>query len=384
MRFPEDGLNEKDVLEELRLLQKRNFDFSSGRIFGSMCAQPLGIAVQAYNLFIESNLGNPGLYPGTVEIEKRVMEMLGDLLHLKKPYGHVLSGGTESNITALWMYRNIFKKKEVILPVHAHFSFRKACNLLALKPVFVNLDEGYAMDTDELERKISEKTLCVVAVAGSTELGIVDNIPAIGEICARKKIPLHVDAAFGGFVIPFLKKKRKEIPDFDFGIEGVTSLTVDPHKMGQSPMPSGVLLTRENYWKSIEFSAPYLTSELQGTLLGTRASGAVAATYAAIRYLGFSGYARIVDYCMELTEYACELAEAEKIKPVISPVLNILALRVKNAKNVVNALHARKFFVSYGELTKSVRLVLMPYIKKEHLEELFGKGLRKLTPPRRA
>lgn len=370
MRFPENGLKEKEVLKELKELKKKDFEFSSGRIFCSMCAKPLRIAIKAYNLFIEANLGNAGLYKGTAEIERRVIEMLGDLLHLRKPYGHVLSGGTEANITALWFYRNIFKKKEVILPLHAHFSFKKACDLLSLKPVFVNLDKDYAMNLEQLKNKISDKTLCVVAVAGSTELGVVDNIPEIGEICAKKEIPLHVDAAFGGFVLPFLKKK--EIPDFDFAVEAVKSLTVDPHKMGQSTMPSGVLLTRENYWEAIEFSAPYLTSQPNG-LLGTRASGAVAATYAAIRRLGFKGYSKIVNYCMELTAYACELAKQKNIEPIIPPPMNILALRVKNAKKLVKSLRAKKFFVSYGELTNSLRLVLMPYLKPTNLEQLFEK-----------
>ncbi|MEM3395946.1 MAG: tyrosine decarboxylase MfnA [Thermoplasmata archaeon] len=375
MRFPDKGLEKEKILEELEKLQKKNWSFSSGRIFGSMCAMPLDVSTIAYNLFIESNLGNPGLYPATAAMERKVIEMVGDLLHGKKIHGRVLSGGTEANITALWMYRNMLGKKEVLLPLHAHFSFKKACNLLGLKPVFVKLCADYTLDVADLKKKISEKSLCAVAVAGSTELGVVDKIQEIGEICATRNLPLHVDAAFGGFVIPFLKAMGHELPDFDFSVEGVTSITVDPHKMGQSVMPSGILLTKENYWKHIEFSAPYLTSEVQSTLLGTRASGAVAGTYAAIRYLGFSGYLNTVKRCMELTEHACKLAKKHCIEPVIEPVMNILALKVKNARKVVKALHSKQFFVSYGELTDSLRLVLMPYIKQKDIEKLFKTGI---------
>lgn len=379
MQFPEKGTDEKKILEELEEAQEENWSFSSGRVFGSMCAQPLRISGTAYSMFIESNLGNPGLYPATAGMEKKVIEMVGDLLHGKEVYGRVLSGGTEANITALWAYRNKNQKKEVLLPLHAHFSFKKACDILGLKPVFVKLGKDYSMDTTDLKRKISKKSLCVVSVAGSTELGVVDNIPEIGGICATRNLPLHVDAAFGGFVIPFLKVLDYRIPDFDFSVEGVTSITVDPHKMGQSVMPSGILLTRENYWEHIEFSTPYLTSENQSTLLGTRASGAVAGTYAAIKYLGFSGYLQIVKHCMELTEYTSEIAKVNSIDTIIKPVMNILALKVKNARKIVKALHAKKFFVSYGELTKSLRLVLMPYIRKEHINELFEKGLLPLV-----
>ncbi|MCX8173173.1 MAG: tyrosine decarboxylase MfnA [Thermoplasmata archaeon] len=375
MKFPEKGLDKAKILDELKANQKRNWSFGSGRIFGSMCAMPLEVSIRAYTLFIESNLGNPGLYPATAEMEKKVVGMVGDLLHGKKVYGKVLSGGTEANISALWMYRNMARRKEVILPLHAHFSFKKACDLLGLKPVFVKVGGDYTVDIADMKRKISDNTLCAVAVAGSTELGVVDPVPEIGEICAERNLPLHVDAAFGGFVIPFLKACGRKIPDFDFLVKGVTSITVDPHKMGQSVMPSGILLTRENYWKYIEFSAPYLTSEIQSTLLGTRASGAVAGTYAAIKYLGFSGYLEIVRRCMAMTEFTCGIAKHHGIEPVVEPVMNILALRVKNARKVVKALHARQFFVSYGELTDSLRIVLMPYAGKKQIRELFEEGI---------
>ncbi len=371
MKFPERGTKKEALLQMLLQIQEQNTSFMSGRILGSMCAKPVDISIKAYNIFIESNLGNPGLYPGTQKLEKEVVGMLGDLLGNRRVFGRVLSGGTEANITALWQYRNIWKKSEVLLPLNAHFSLKKGCDLLRLKPRTLKLDKNYTMDIRDLKRKISKNTLCVVAVAGSTELGTVDNIPEIGEICEKEGIPLHVDAAFGGFVIPFLQRLGYSIPDFDFRVRGVTSITIDPHKMGQSVMPSGVLLTRENYWESIGFSTPYLTSEVQSSLLGTRASGAVAGTYAAIKFFGREGYTDLVRYCMDLTEECVKIAGSYGISPVIKPVMNILGLRIKDARKIVRKLWQHKFFVSYGELTKSMRLVLMPYIKKKNLELLF-------------
>jgi tyrosine decarboxylase/aspartate 1-decarboxylase len=372
MKFPEHGMHKKDLLRILSTKQRKNIKFSDGKIFGSMCAKPAQISILAYNMFIESNLGNPGLYPGTYEMEREVISMLGDLMHCRKVYGRVLSGGTEANITALWMYRNAYGKRKVILPEHAHFSFNKACNLLGLEPVYVKLDKNYTMDCEDLRRKIDSDVLCVVAVAGSTELGVIDNIPCISEICERHGVAVHVDAAFGGFIIPFLNRLKYSLPDFDFKVSAVQSITVDPHKMGQSVMPSGVLLTRKNLWKSIEFKSPYLTSEVHTTLLGTRASGAVAGTYAVINWLGVHGYMELAEYCMELTRYARNLCNRYGFEPVVEPTLNILALRGKNTRRIVREMYRKKLFVSYAPCCNGIRLVLMPYIKKEHIDRLFN------------
>jgi len=63
----------------------------------------------------------------------------------------------------------------------------------------------------------------------------------LAELALSNDLFLHVDAAFGGFVIPFLDRKY----DFDFSVKGVSSITADPHKMGMSTIPAGGLLFRE-------------------------------------------------------------------------------------------------------------------------------------------
>ncbi len=72
-----------------------------------------------------------------------------------------------------------------------------------MKPLEVDLDESYCMSVDDIQDKLSENTAAVVSIAGATELGGIDPIEKISELCADN-IFLHVDAAFGGFVIPFL------------------------------------------------------------------------------------------------------------------------------------------------------------------------------------
>ncbi len=105
---------------------------------------------------------------------------------------------------------------EIIIPESAHFSFNKAADMLNLKIVQVDLDENYKMDINSLKNSITENTVAIVAIAGTTELGLIDSIEEISKIAKEHDIYLHVDAAFGGFSIPFLKLAGYDFPKFDF------------------------------------------------------------------------------------------------------------------------------------------------------------------------
>ncbi|MEW6069633.1 MAG: tyrosine decarboxylase MfnA, partial [Candidatus Thermoplasmatota archaeon] len=120
----------KNIFKILSKAYQEDFHFSEGRILGSMCTSPHPLALKAHKLFIESNLGNPDLYPGTKKLHDEIIKMLSQLLHGRSICGNVLSGGTEANITALWIAKKLTGNKKVIMPKSAHFSFFKACDLM--------------------------------------------------------------------------------------------------------------------------------------------------------------------------------------------------------------------------------------------------------------
>ena len=96
-------------------------------------------------------------------------------------------------------------------------------------------------------------------------------------------------------MIPFLEKSYP----FDFKIPGVTSIAIDPHKMGLSTIPSGALLFRSpSFLDSLKVNTPYLTTKSQYTLTGTRSGASAAATYAVMKHLGREGYVKNVQYCI--------------------------------------------------------------------------------------
>ena len=105
------GMDRSELMVLLERYRKMDVSFESGRIFGSMCTSPHKLAREVHSIFQEANLGNPGLYPGSARMERDVICMLGSLLNLKEPHGHVLSGGTEANITAMYVAKKRTRKR---------------------------------------------------------------------------------------------------------------------------------------------------------------------------------------------------------------------------------------------------------------------------------
>ena len=291
--------------------------------------------------------------------------MLGSLLGKSDAAGFILSGGTEANVMALWIARNMKNREnpEIIVPETAHFSIGKAADVLGLKLVEAGVKE-HCIDVSDVEAKVNENTVAIVGIAGSTEYGTIDDIEALSKIAVKGNVFLHVDAAFGGLVIPFLKELGYEAKRFDFSIDGVSSITVDPHKMGLAPIPGGCLLLRnESYLKYIEKRSPYLTEKKHYTLTGTRTGASAAAVYAILSLLGREGYRETVKKCMELTMTLYEEMKKLGLR-VIKPTMNILVFGHENQDAISKGLADKGWSIS-RTAKGEIRLVIMPHVTDE-------------------
>lgn len=390
----EQGLSEREIFSYLENAKSEDTDYY--RVLSSMCTHPHKIAVEANRLFIEANLGDLGLFAGAHRLEKEVVRMLGELLHAPSTdlssgdsyessvCGYLTTGGTESNIQAVRGMKNLvtagrgeFKgTPNVVIPESAHFSFDKVADMMGIEVRRASLDSEFRVDLASVEKLINANTIGLVGIAGNTEFGQVDPIDKLSEIALENELFLHVDAAFGGFVIPFLDKPQP----FDFKVPGVTSIAIDPHKMGLSTIPSGALLFRSpSFLDSLKVSTPYLTTKAQFTLTGTRSGASAAATCAVMKHLGYEGYRKNVQYCMQLTSKMIAEARKAGFEPLIEPVMNVIALKVPNPDLVREQL-LKKFGwnVSITRKPRALRLVLMPHNSPEDIE-LFLQDLKKVT-----
>ena len=363
-------MDEKRIKEILNVYYQMDMHYEDGKILGSMYTKPPEIVLKAFFKFYQANLGNPGLYPGTLAMDREVIAFLLKLTSGRNnSYGHVVSGGTEGNIIALWAAREMGYER-ILATEDSHFSIEKAARLLNLPLERIDMENG-RMSIDSLKEKIGDWDI-VVATAGTTPLGFIDPIERIGKVCGEYNCFLHVDAAFGGYVIPFLRELGFTKKRFGFDIPAVRTITIDPHKMGQAPYPAGGIVARENVFEKIAVNAPYLMDERNDTLLGTRQSGSVAAAYAAHLYFGWEGYKEIVKRCMENTEYMERRAQEEGLEILAPPEMNILNIRVKNPRRVKRILRKKGWGISINPKYSSIRIVLMPHVEKGVIESFIA------------
>lgn len=352
----ECGLPEEEVFSLLD--EKKAEDLAHCSILSSMCTLPHPVAVRAHVQFLETNLGDPGLFPGTAEIERRLIGLLGALYHLPGAAGYASSGGTESNIQALRIAkaRRPVEKPNVVVPASSHFSFEKACRMLGLEMRTAPLGPDLRMDPAEAEALVDDATVGLVGVVGTTEYGMIDPIPALARLAEEHDLFFHVDAAFGGLVVPFLPDPAP----FDFALPGVSSIAVDPHKMGMSTIPAGCLLVRDRgVLDLLNVETPYLTVKQEYTLTGTRPGASVVAAWAVLEHLGREGMRAVVAGCMENTRRLTEGLEAFGVERAVTPDVNVATFRTTSAPP-----GWRVSFTRRGDM----RIVCMPHVTGDVIE----------------
>ncbi|MEM0493511.1 MAG: pyridoxal-dependent decarboxylase, partial [Candidatus Thermoplasmatota archaeon] len=192
----------------------------------------------------------------------------------------------------------------------------------------------------------------------------------LSEICQEEEVFLHVDAAFGGYVIPFLKRLGYNTPDFDFILKGVSSLSIDAHKMGCSVIPLGMVIVRDKEWiDQISVDSPYISVKRQAGILGTRSGGPVAAAYALARYLGVEGYTKIVEKCLSNTRYLEGLITDIGLNLVVKPTMNVLGVRLNRLSRITDMLSENGWRVNKIESLSCIRIVVMPHVTKRVIDE---------------
>ena len=338
-------------------------DFS--RVLSSMCTEPHPTALEAAERFLATNPGDPGTYETVAKLERRAVDLLGRVAGLDDAAGYVTSGGTEANVQAVRMARERARERDVgdpnvVAPASAHFSFVKAADVLGVE-LRTAPTVDHRADPTAMAELVDGDTVCVVGVAGSTEYGYVDPIPALAGVAADAGALLHVDAAWGGFALPFTDHR------WQFGHADVDTMTIDPHKMGQAAVPAGGLLARsEALLDELAVETPYLESTAQATLTGTRSGAGVASAVAAMEELWPEGYREQFHASMDDARWLADQLSARG-HDVVEPELPVVAADL--SVPMTDELRSRGWRVSKtgaGEM----RVVCMPHVTRSVLRSL--------------
>ena len=139
--------------------------------------------------------------------------------------------------------------------------------------------------------------------------GVFDQIGEIAGLAQKHGLWMHVDACVGGFLAPFAKKLDYDIPDFDFAVPGVTSISADLHKYGYAAKGASLMMLRDAELlkhQTFSFNNWERGAYASNTVQGSRSAGAVAAAWAVMNFLGEDGYMKwaavLMDTVMKLVD----------------------------------------------------------------------------------
>merc|ERR1719203_730100 len=166
--------------------------------------------------------------------------------------GILSAGGTESIILAVRAYKRYaarhrhVRRPELVIPSTAHAAFDKACDLMDIELVKVDVDpKTFTVSAAEMERHITSETIAIVGSAPQYPHGTMDPIAELAVLAERYDVGLHVDCCLGSFLLPMLKEIGYEVPPFDFAVDGVSSISCDTHKFGFANKGTSVLMFRD-------------------------------------------------------------------------------------------------------------------------------------------
>ncbi|CAD7954282.1 unnamed protein product [Amoebophrya sp. A120] len=338
---------------------------------------------EAYGMFMLSNPLHSDLFNNCRQLEAEVIAMVGDLFtgattsqqgkveqsrqevqtSATLVCGSLTTGGTESILMAMLSYRNKWLSENnieltdpsntripnIVLPVTAHAAFDKAALYFGIKLRKCGIVAGGAtageqadvvdstgscrkvvpggVNVAEMKKLVDEDTVAVVGSAPNYPNGAMDPLLSISdEIAVPNKIPFHVDACLGGFLLPFIELAGlgKTSQPFTFAeLRGCTSISVDTHKYGFCAKGASVILYRNSFYRSFQFTAvPDWTGGIYATptIAGSRNGGIAATTYAALVSFGRDGYVECtgkIVACARRIE--AEIQEAAATKTTSTP-----------------------------------------------------------------
>lgn len=373
--LPKKGTERNRVLEQMSEARAKDSRWHDGRMFSLVYHESdehTEFLKKAYTAYFHENGLNPGAFPSLKKFEGEVISIAAHLLGGgDRAAGTMTSGGSESIMMSMKTHRDWacetkgITEPEVIFAVTAHPAFDKAAHYFGVKPVKVPVDSEQRVDLSAVKAAITRNTIFIVGSAPQYPHGVMDPIAELAAIAHQAGVGMHVDACVGGFMLPFLKRLGREVPPFDFSVQGVTAISADLHKYGFAAKGASVILYRDKDLRRFQF---FISKEWPGGLFvspsvtGTRPAGSIAAAWATFQALGEEGY---LDLYRKLDETACRYREGVQAlgyQIVGKPVGTLFAYRSDevNTHVIADLMETRGWFIDRQMNPDSIHLTITP------------------------
>jgi len=373
--LPKTGTDRKKVLSKLEENRTGDSKWHEGRTFSLVYHESdehTEFLKKAYTTYFHENGLNPGAFPSIRKYEAEVVSMSAHLLGGgENAAGSMTSGGSESVMMAVKAHRDWafstkgIRQPEMIFAVTAHPAFDKAAHYFGVKPVKVPVDSNQRMDLGAVKAALTPNTILIVGSSPQYPHGVMDPILDLAALAKAKGIGMHVDACVGGFMLPFLRKLGRDIPPFDFSVDGVTSISADLHKYGFTAKGASVILFRDKELRRFQF---FISKDWPGGLFaspsvtGTRPAGSIAAAWATLNALGEEGYLELYSRLMKTVDAYRMGIEKIGFKIVGNPVGTLFAYTSNdvNMHVIADLMAAKGWFLDRQMNPDSIHLTITP------------------------
>jgi glutamate decarboxylase len=275
---------------------------------------------------LDKNMIDKDEYPQTAELEHRCVSILADLWHAedaRSAVGTSTIGSSEAamlgGLALKWRWRERMRaagkptdRPNLVMGVNVQVCWEKFCRYWDVEPRYVPMEPGrYGLTAEEAVKLCDENTIGVVAILGSTQDGSYEPVGEIAgaldqlEAGTGVSVPIHVDAASGGFIAPFLDPDL----EWDFRARRVQSINASGHKYGLVYPGVGWAVWRdeEALPDDLVFRVNYLGGDMPTMALNFSRPGAhIVAQYYAFLRLGKTGYAEVQGACRSTARYLSE------------------------------------------------------------------------------
>ncbi len=360
---PEAGAPADAVLAEFReTIEPYPFGNGHPRFWGWVNSPPSVMGVFADALAAAMNPSCAGGNHAAIYVERQVINWFRSILGFPaESMGLLVSGGSMATLTALAVARHVKSAIDVradglrgasrpfafYFTSEAHGCVRKAIELLGFGSGTIRTiptDSQFRMDVPALAAALSDdrergvRPIAVIATAGTTNTGAIDDLDAIADVCRREDVWLHVDAAYGGPAV-----LTAEYADTLRSIARADSVAVDPHKWLFVPVEAGLVFVRsaDEMREAFSLVPPYLrTAHGVGGLpwfseygfQQTRGFRALK-VWMTMKQAGLSGLRGAIEANLALARYLADrVASAPDLELMAPPSLSVVCFRVKHRR----------------------------------------------------
>ncbi|KAL6298383.1 PLP-dependent transferase [Sparassis latifolia] len=320
LALPATGQSPEWIIAEMTKMDEEahHADWAAGKVSGAVYhgGQDINrVILSAIEHYSFSNPLHPDVFPAVRKMEAEIVSMCLNMYNNPNGAGATTSGGTESIIMAVKTYRDWARatkgitEPEIVVPISAHAAFDKGANYMGIKVHTIPVHPmTRKVQIHRVAWAINPNTIMIAGSAINFPDGCQDDIVALAKLAKKHKIGLHVDCCLGGFIMPFLEEAGFPVEPFDFRVDGVTSISCDTHKYGFAPKGNSVImyrnaeLRRHQYYVNPDWVGGVYASP---SIAGSRPGSLIAGTWAALHYVGHSGY---VQSCRDIVSTAKDIA----------------------------------------------------------------------------